>query len=155
MYKRSTELIVGVFVICACIALFFLVFKASGMSTASLSGQDKYQVTAQFGNIGGLQTNGAIRIAGVQVGYVKSIRLDQITFMAVVTMEIYNQYDKIPDDTSASIQTEGILGENYVSLQAGGNIKNLHNNSVIHTAYSATNLGSLISTFASGGNDKK
>lgn len=155
MYKRSTEFIVGIFVICAFIALFFLAFKTSGMTSSSLSSQNEYKVTAQFGNIGGLQTDAAIRIAGVQVGYVKSIQLNQMTFMAEVTMEIYNQYDKIPADSSASIQTEGILGENYVSLQAGGSSKNLRNGSVIHTAYSATNLGSLISTFASGGDDKK
>jgi phospholipid/cholesterol/gamma-HCH transport system substrate-binding protein len=155
MYKKSTEFIVGIFVICAILALIFLALKTSGLSANSLSQNNDYEVTANFGNIGGLQKNAAVRIAGVQIGYVKSIELDQTTFMANVVMNIYNQYDKIPSDSSVSIQTAGILGENYVSLQAGGNMDNLHNDSVIHTAYSATNLGSLISTFASGGDSKK
>ena len=155
MYKKSTEFIVGVFVILACLALVFLAFKTSGLTAESLSKNNDYQVTAQFGNIGGLKDNAAVRIAGVQIGYVESIKLDQTTFMATVTMNIYNQYHKIPADSSVSIQTEGILGENYISLEAGGDSANLHNGSVIHTAYSATNLGSLISTFASGGDSKK
>lgn len=67
MYKRSTEFIVGIFVICAFIALFFLAFKTSGMTSASLSDQNKYQVTAQFGNIGGLQTDAAIRLSLIHI----------------------------------------------------------------------------------------
>lgn len=155
MYKKSTEFIVGIFVICAALALGFLVFKTSGLTRDAITHTNDYLVTAKFSNIGGLGQNAAVRIAGVQIGFVKDISLDQTTFRAKVTMNIYERFDNIPNDSSVGIQTEGILGESYINVDPGGSEENLKNNSVIHTAYSATSLNSLLSTFASGGENEK
>ena len=155
MRGKAIELTVGLLVIAAIASFMFLAIKSSGLSPRYLSGHNTYTVTAEFSDIGGLKQDAAIRLAGVHIGYVDKITLDQRSFKARVRMAIYDRYDKIPADTSAAIQTSGLLGENYVSLSAGGSLDSLQDGSEIHTAYSATNLGSLIQTFASKGDNKQ
>lgn len=115
--SKQTEILVGLFVAAGLAALFVLAMKVSNLG--NLTNQDGYQVTASFQNIGGLKPRSPVSMAGVRVGRVDSIKLDPVTYDAVVTLNIYSQYDNIPLDTSASIFTAGLLGEQYIGLEAG------------------------------------
>jgi phospholipid/cholesterol/gamma-HCH transport system substrate-binding protein len=99
-------------------ALFVLAMKVSNI--ASIGDNNGYTITAHFDNIGGLKVRSPVRIGGVLIGRVSNIGFDEQTYQAVVTLKIENQYQKLPVDTSASIFTAGLLGEQYVSLEPGG-----------------------------------
>ena len=115
--SKQAEILVGLFVAAGLAALFMLAMKVSNLGDFT---DDKgYQVTANFQNIGGLKPRSPVSMAGVRVGRVAEIKLDPETYDAVVTLNIYPQYDNIPLDTSASIFTAGLLGEQYIGLQAG------------------------------------
>jgi|APSaa5957512535_1039671.scaffolds.fasta_scaffold65328_2 phospholipid/cholesterol/gamma-HCH transport system substrate-binding protein len=154
MQKKSSELLVGLFVIIAILAFIFLAFKVSGLSFQNIGGEKTYVVTADFTDIGSLNENAAVRIAGVKVGQVTDISLDGDSFEAKVTIKINQKFNDIPTDSSASIQTMGILGDSYIALQPGYDNAVLKDHGHIQTTYAATNLNSLISTFASGGKTK-
>lgn len=111
------EVWVGLFVAAGFAALFMLAMKVSNMSTVS-SG-DGYEIFARFGNIGGLNVRSPVRASGVLVGRVSKINYDSRTFEAIVTLTIENQFNQFPTDTTASIFTAGLLGEQYVSLTPG------------------------------------
>ncbi|MCF6807662.1 outer membrane lipid asymmetry maintenance protein MlaD [Thiotrichales bacterium 19S9-12] len=155
MYKKSVELAVGLFVILAMIALIFLAMKVSGLGFRNITGQKTYTVTANFTNIGALKTNAAVRIAGVEVGNVSDISLNPTTFAAVVTFKIDKIYNKIPKNSSASIQTSGLLGESYVGISPGFSPSNLGNGDKIVTTYPAIDFSSLINTFVSSSGEKE
>jgi len=140
--QRSVQTIVGIFVIFVILALVFLAFKVSGLT--SISSQHGYTVTASFNNIGGLKIRAPVRISGVAVGQVTNISLDPITFNAVATMDIDDTQRQIPADTSASIFTEGLLGANYVNLTPGYQTKYLVNGGEIKSTKSALILENLI-----------
>jgi phospholipid/cholesterol/gamma-HCH transport system substrate-binding protein len=150
MQKKTNELLVGLFIIVAILAFIFLALQVSGLSLVDLRATKNYTVKAEFSDIGSLNKHAAIRIAGVQIGHVSNITLNKNTYKAIVVMSIDSKYS-IPNDSSAGIQTMGILGDSFISIQPGYASKNLPLNGVIHTTYPATNLNSLISTFAGQG----
>jgi phospholipid/cholesterol/gamma-HCH transport system substrate-binding protein len=142
---RSIEVTVGIFVGIGLAALFMLAMQASNLSSISNSGF--YQVSAKFENIGGLKVRSAVKVSGVKVGQVSSIDYDSEFFEAVVTMQINEKYKSFPDDTIASIYTAGLLGEQYVGLEPGGDEKLLENQSEIRHTQSAVILEQVISQF--------
>lgn len=142
MKQHNAQAIVGIFVMVVILALVFLAFKVSGLT--SIGSSPSYTVTASFNNIGGLKIRAPVRISGVEVGYVSDITLDPVTFNAVVTMNIDDNQKQIPVDTSASIFTEGLLGANYVNLTPGYQTTYLANDGQIKSTKSALILENLI-----------
>jgi len=138
------DLWVGFFVVLGFVALLFLALRVGNVSSANFSGT--YQLTAKFDNIGGLKVRGPVKSAGVVVGRVSEIRLDPTAYEAVVTLTIDNRF-QFPKDTFASILTAGLLGEQYVGLDAGGDEKMLKNGDVFGKTQSAVVLEKLISQF--------
>ena len=154
------EIGTGLFVLLGIGALFFLAIRTTNMN--SLGSGQSYTVKADFNNVGGLKQGAAVSLAGVAIGRVASIKLDPKSLEAVVTMHIENNYDQIPTDSSASIQTRGLLGDQYIGISPGGSLQSLKNGDTIHFTQSAIVLENLISQFmfnqgASGGksHDKK
>jgi len=141
MAKKSTETLVGVFVLLGIIALAFLALKAANL--ASFSAAKTYQVRARFDNIGGLKKNAPVRSAGVSVGQVVSISLDKNTYQGLVVMKI-NEGVLFPVDSSAKILTAGLLGDQYVGLEPGGEVDNLAPGASIKQTQSAVVLENLI-----------
>lgn len=137
-------------------ALLVLATKVGNMSGASAG--ESYQLTAQFENIGGLKARAPVKSAGVVVGRVAAIQFDNEKFAARVTLNIDKSY-KFPKDTSASILTSGLLGEQYVGLDGGGDAVNLNSGDRIKQTQSAVVLEKLIGQFlyskAAEGTDKK
>jgi len=144
MQRKSLDLWVGLFVLLGAAALFFLAMKAGNMS--SLSFEKTYPVVTKFDNIGGLKPRAPVKSAGVVVGRVGDIKFDDKSFQAVVTLELETSY-KFPKDTSARILTSGLLGEQYIGLEAGGDTNNLVAGDRIKMTQSAVVLESLISQF--------
>jgi len=143
--KRVIEIWVGVFVVAGAAALFMLAMKVSNIATYSDKGG--YNLTARFSNIGGLKVRSPVSMAGVRVGRVAKIGFDTHTYEAVVTMRIDQQYDILPKDTSASILTSGVLGENYIGLEAGAREDFLKDGDEIRITQSALILENLIGQF--------
>ena len=136
-------------------ALIFLALRVSGLSSGGALFADKgYIITANFDNIGNLKVRAPVRLAGVVVGQVSKITLNKDSYQAHVSMKMDASIDNIPTDSSASITSMGLLGDNYVSISPGYNEKYMANGSRFSVAYSATSLSSLISTFVSGGKKK-
>jgi phospholipid/cholesterol/gamma-HCH transport system substrate-binding protein len=144
MQRKSLDLWVGLFVLLGAAALFFLAMKAGNMS--SLSFEKTYPVITKFDNIGGLKPRAPVKSAGVVVGRVGNIAFDDKSYQAVVTLELETNY-KFPKDTSAKILTSGLLGEQYIGLEAGGDTNNLAAGDRIKMTQSAVVLESLISQF--------
>ncbi len=144
MGKKGIETLVGVFVLLGILALTFLALKAANL--ASFGQRDGYVLQARFDNIGGLKVRAPVRSAGVVVGRVKSIRLDPKTYQGLVTMEIERGL-QFPRDSSAKIQTSGLLGDQYIGLEAGGDDKNLEPGDTITQTQSAVVLENLIGQF--------
>lgn len=144
MQRRSLDVWVGLFVLLGAAALLFLAMKAGNMS--SLSFEQTYPVTARFDNIGGLKPRAAVKSAGVVVGRVGQIAFDDKTFQAAVTLQLQSHY-RFPKDTSAKILTSGLLGEQYIGLEAGGDVNNLVAGDRIKMTQSAIVLENLISQF--------
>jgi phospholipid/cholesterol/gamma-HCH transport system substrate-binding protein len=144
-HSNTQDTLVGLFVACGIAALFFMSIKISNLGTLNETGN--YTITADFANSGGLKVKSPVVIGGVRIGRVTAITLDQKTFRSVVKMSINPQYNHLPDDTSASIFTAGLLGEQYVSLEPGGSDDVLKNNSKIEITQSAVVLEELIGQF--------
>jgi len=145
MNKRSIEILVGVFVLLGMLGLLFLALKAANL--ASFAGtQDTYTVKARFDNIGGLKVRSPVRSAGVTVGRVTSIALDTKTFQGVVAMDIERRF-LFPTDSSAKILTSGLLGDQYVGIEAGYADKNFASGDTIKQTQSAVVLENLIGQF--------
>jgi phospholipid/cholesterol/gamma-HCH transport system substrate-binding protein len=144
MQRKSLDLWVGVFVLLGGAALMFLALKAGNMS--SLSFEKSYTVTTKFDNIGGLKPRAPVKSAGVVVGRVADISFDDKSYQAVVTLHLDSGY-KFPKDTSAKILTAGLLGEQYIGLEAGGDTNNLQAGDRIKMTQSAVVLENLISQF--------
>jgi len=142
MQRQFIEIIVGLFVIAGMIALLFLSLKVSNLSTSTVS--NPYQVSADFDDIGSLKVRAPVTMAGVKIGRVKEINLDTDSFRAQVMMDISGDYKKIPIDSSASINTQGLLGEQYVSLEPGGQPSFLKSGDRIRLTQSAVVLENLI-----------
>jgi len=144
MSKKGIETLVGLFVLLGLAGLVFLSLKAANL--ASFGTRDSYVVTARFDNIGGLKPRSPVRSAGVTVGRVTSISLDQKTFQGLVTMELEKGV-QFPKDSSAKILTSGLLGDQYVGIEPGGDEKNLGAGDVIKQTQSAVVLENLIGQF--------
>ncbi len=142
---RSIEVGTGLFVLLGMAALFFLTTQTTGSNT--LAGSDTYQVTAQFDNVGSLKNRAPVKMSGVTIGRVKSVRFDPVTLVAEVKIEIESKYDRIPEDSDASILTSGLLGSQYIGLQAGGSELNLQDGSQIQFTQSAIIIENLISKY--------
>lgn len=144
MQKSRHDVWVGLFVLVGAAAVLFLALKAGNL--LSISFQDTYEVDARFDNIGGLKPRAPIRSAGVVVGRVESIVFDDKNYQARVALKLERRY-AFPKDTSAKILTAGLLGEQYVGLEPGGDEKNLVAGDVITQTQSAVVLENLISQF--------
>ncbi len=156
MNRTVLDLWVGFFVAIGLAALLFLSLKVGNLSSAQLS--ETYVLKAKFDNIGGLKVRGPVKSAGVVVGRIVDIQFDSGTYEAVVSMNIDGRYH-FPKDTFASINTAGLLGEQYVGFDAGGDDKMLQAGDTIAKTQSAIVLEKLISQFlfskAADGQDKK
>ncbi len=142
--SHQIELTAGVFLLLAIAALIFLAVHATDRGVVS---GDSYELAASFSNIGGLKPRAAVSMGGVSIGSVKSIVLDPETFEAKVTLKISQRYDNLPEDTSASILTSGILGDQYVGLEPGGSPEVLEDGDRILITSSAMVLEQLISRY--------
>jgi phospholipid/cholesterol/gamma-HCH transport system substrate-binding protein len=145
MQKKSTEITVGMFVAAGIAALFMLAMKVSNL--AEFSEKEGYQVVAEFENIGGLKVRSAVTMAGVRVGRVANISLDPESYNARVTLSLYSEFDNIPLDSSASIFTAGLLGEQYIGLEAGAEEEFLQDGDVLELTQSALVLEQVIGQF--------
>ncbi|MBM4213350.1 MAG: outer membrane lipid asymmetry maintenance protein MlaD [Gammaproteobacteria bacterium] len=144
--QRSLELGTGLFVLLGFAALFFLTTQLPG-SGMSVGGAAGYKVTARFDNIGDLKGGSPVSMAGVRIGRVESVAFDSGDYRAVVTLRIDSQYNRIPDDSDASIQTQGLLGGKYVGIGPGGSDSYLKDGSQIELTQSAIVLESLVNKF--------
>ncbi len=144
MSRKLLDLWVGLFVVLGFAALLFLALRVGNVSSANFA--DTYQLTAKFDNIGGLKVRGPVKSAGVVVGRVTEIRFDPQSYEAVATLTIDSRY-RFPKDTFVSILTAGLLGEQYIGLDAGGDEKMLNPGDVVVKTQSAVVLEKLISQF--------
>lgn len=147
MNKTVLDLWVGLFVIAGIVALLFLALKVGSMSAVKTS--SSYEVVARFDNIGGLKPRAPVKSAGVVVGRVADIRFDNETYEAAVTLRLDKRY-AFPKDTSAAIMTSGLLGEQYIGLEAGGDPQALKDKDRIFLTQSAVVLENLIGQFIYG-----
>ena len=157
MQNKSIDFWVGLFALLGALALLFLALKVGNMS--SLSFNKSYSVISKFDNIGGLKPRAAVKSAGVVVGRVGEIKFDDTSFQAIVTLQLDERY-KFPTDSSAKILTAGLLGEEYIGLDPGGDAKSLTAGDQIKMTQSAMILENLISQFlfskaAEGSGDSK
>ncbi len=144
MSKAWLDLWVGLFVVAGIIALLFLALKVGSMSSVRMA--DSYQITAHFDNIGGLKVRAPVKSAGVVVGRVTGISFDDKTYEAEVVLSLDKRY-AFPRDTSAAILTSGLLGEQYIGLEAGGDSVKLTNGDRVKLTQSAVVLENLIGQF--------
>ncbi len=138
------EIVVGVFVALGLGALILLSLQVSGFGSEGIDG---YQLSARFSNVGQLKPRAPVRMAGVKVGLVRDVTVDAATLEALVTMEIDHRFSQIPIDSSAGIYTSGLLGEQYVALQPGGEDSYLQDGSKLEFTSSAVVLEEVISKF--------
>ncbi len=142
---RSVEIGTGLFVLLGMSALFFLTTQTTG--GGDFSAADTYEVEARFGNVGSLKSRAPVAMSGVTIGRVTSVVFDPESLEAKVVFVIDSQYDRIPDDSDASILTSGLLGSQYIGLQAGGSDIYLEDGSEIYFTQSAIILENLIGKF--------
>lgn len=142
---RSVEIGAGLFALLGIGALFFLTTKATGGN--DFSAADTYTIEARFDNVGSLKQRAPVAMSGVTIGRVKSVEFDPQALEAVVLFEIDSQYDQIPEDSDASILTAGLLGSQYIGLQAGGSDIYLEDGGEMFFTQSAIVLENLIGKF--------
>ncbi len=144
MQRSKNDVWVGLFVLIGAVAILFLALQAANL--LSLNFQSGYQVSAKFDNVGGLKPKAAVRSGGVVVGRVESLTFDDKSFQARVTLALESRY-AFPKDSSLKILTSGLLGEQYIGIEAGASDKNLVAGDVIGATQSAVVLENLISQF--------
>jgi phospholipid/cholesterol/gamma-HCH transport system substrate-binding protein len=144
MQRSKVDVWVGLFVLLGAAAILFLALKSANL--LSLNFQSTYTVSGRFDNIGGLKRQAAVKSAGVVVGRVENVTFDDKTFQATVTMSIESRY-QFPKDSSLKILTSGLLGEQYIGIEAGAEADNLANGDRIQATQSAVVLENLISQF--------
>lgn len=148
MAQRTTEIIVGLFMIAGFAALLFLALQVSGLSLKPAG--DTYIVYADFNDAGSLAPRGKVSMAGVSIGRIRDITLNPKTFQARVAIEIDSAYSSIPADSSAVIRTSGLLGDQYIDISVGADMDSLSDGDDFYETQSAMNLERLITNFASG-----
>lgn len=146
MQSRALEILVGLFVCLGLAAIFILTFRVASLEQVGTNG-GTYKVTATFENVGGLASGASVKMAGVRIGRVKQIVIDPNTFEAQATLVLDGIYNMIPVDTSAKILTAGLLGEQYIGLEAGGDEKSLKDGDAIKFTQSAFVLENIIGQF--------
>lgn len=144
MERSKNDVWVGLFVVIGLAAILFLALKAANL--LNLSFESEYRVTARFDNVGGLKPRAAVKSAGVVVGRVEAIGFDPKTFQAQVTLALQGRYP-FPKDSSLKILTAGLLGEQYIGIEAGADEKVLAAGDTITTTQSAVVLENLIGQF--------
>lgn len=157
MNRLTLDLWVGFFVAIGLASLLFLALKVGNLSGANMG--ETYRLEARFDNIGGLKVRAPVKSAGVVVGRVSEIRFDPEGYLAVVAMQVDSRY-RFPRDTFATINTSGLLGEQYIGFDVGGDTEMLKGGDVIKKTQSAVVLEKLISQFmfnkaADGGSDAR
>ena len=150
LHPKALEIIVGVFVAIGMGALLVLAMKVSNLSLADLGDGKVYQIRARFDDVGGLRVRAPVKMAGVTIGRVAAIGFNDKTYEAVVVLSIDKRYHRIPIDTTAKIYTAGLLGEQYVSLEPGGEETFLKHGGEITVTQSAVALEQVISQFLYG-----
>jgi phospholipid/cholesterol/gamma-HCH transport system substrate-binding protein len=148
MNRRSVDVLVGLFVLLGFASLVFLAMRAGNMSS-SIGLKDTYEAVARFDNIGGLKPRAAVRSAGVVVGRVTGITFNDKAYQAEVTLALDRRF-AFPKDSSAKIMTSGLLGDQYIGLEPGGDIEMLAQGDVITLTQSAVVLENLIGQFLYG-----
>lgn len=141
---KTQDTLVGLFVACGIAALFYMALQISNLG--SFSNNDSYTVIARFENSGGLKVKSPISIAGVHIGRISKISIDNDSYESIVEMHISSQY-QLPDDTTASIFTAGLLGEQYIYLEPGGSEDFIPENGSIDITQSAIVLEDVIGQF--------
>jgi phospholipid/cholesterol/gamma-HCH transport system substrate-binding protein len=144
MNRLTLDLWVGFFVAIGLASLVFLALKVGNLSGANMG--ETYRLEAKFDNIGSLKVRAPIKSAGVVIGRVSEIRFDSDNYVAVVDMQVDGRY-KFPRDTFANIMTSGLLGEQYIGFEVGGDPEMLKNGDVIKKTQSAVVIEKLISQF--------
>lgn len=140
--RKSLELWVGLFVAAGIMALAMLAFKVGNLTTSDVL--DGYKITAHFDNVGGLKVKAAVTMAGVRIGRVSAIAFDANRYQAVVTMDIDGRYKNIPADSTANILTSGLLGDQYIGVEPGGDETYLKSGDNILRTQSALVLEKLV-----------
>ncbi|GAB4200697.1 MAG: outer membrane lipid asymmetry maintenance protein MlaD [Wenzhouxiangellaceae bacterium] len=143
--SHTVEFTSGLFILIGLAALVFLALQSTDLGGVLREGS--YTISARFGNIGDLKARAPVSIGGVAVGNVEKVELDPATFEAVVTMKISTRYTDLPEDTSASILTQGVLGDQYVGLEPGGSLETLGDGDELFITQSAVVLENLISKY--------
>lgn len=143
--SKIVEIWVGIFVAIGIASLFMLAMKVSNIS--AFADTEGYELTLTFENIGGLKVRSPVTMAGVVIGRVSQIGFDKEIYEAVVHVKIDPQYDNIPEDTSASIFTSGLLGEQYIGLEPGGSDEFMKEGDTFKLTQSAVVLEQLIGQF--------
>ncbi len=145
-HTNTQDTLVGLFVAAGIAGLFFLALQVSNLGSFSQQ-HDAYTVSANFENSGGLKVKSPVSVAGVKIGQVSAIKLDTKTHQSVVEMSIDAQYKTLPDDTTASIFTAGLLGEQYINLEPGGSEELLKDKGKIELTQPAIILEQAIGKF--------
>lgn len=145
MQTRTLEIGVGLFLLAGLLALLLLALRVSGLSVGNAG--DTYKVYAYFDNIAGVTVRGKVTLAGVTIGKVTAVDLDRDSYTGRVTMEINQNVNNLPVDSTASILTAGLLGEKYIGISVGGDEDVLKDGSTIHDTQSALVLEDLIGKF--------
>lgn len=151
MNNRTIEFLVGCFVLAGMAAVFYLALQ---VGSAQLFNKDSYELRARFSSASGVNPGSRVEIAGVRVGTVKDLILNEETFFAIATLELPNSI-QLDDDTIASIKTAGLIGDRFIDLSPGGSGLPLEPGDMIVDTESAMDIESLISRFALGGIDEK
>ena len=144
MQRSKNDVWVGLFVLIGAAAILFLALQSANL--LAMNFQSTYRVSALFDNIGGLKPRAAVKGAGVVVGRVESITFDDKSFQARVTLALQSQY-AFPKDSSLKILTSGLLGEQYIGIEAGAGDQNLKQGDIVSSTQSAVVLENLISQF--------
>ena len=144
MQRSKNDVWVGLFMLIGAVAILFLALQSANL--LSLNFQSTYKVTAKFDNVGGLKAKAAVRSAGVVVGRVEKILFDDKSFQATVYLSMESRY-AFPKDSSLKILTSGLLGEQYLGIEAGSEEATLASGDTIASTQSAVVLESLISQF--------
>jgi phospholipid/cholesterol/gamma-HCH transport system substrate-binding protein len=152
--NRTLEIGTGLFVLLGFAALFFLTTQLPSTGLKLGSAKRGYHLSAEFDNIGDLKVGSPVTMAGVKIGDVDNIRFDPKSFKAVVGLRVDKQYNEIPDDSFASIQTQGLLGGKYIGFSPGGSDTYFKDGSRVDQTQSAIVLESLINKLFAGFADK-
>ncbi len=144
-HTNTQDTLVGLFVASGIVGLFFLAMQVSNLS--SFTENKSYTITARFENSGGLKVKSLVSAAGVKIGKVSAISFDPKTYESVVQLNIESKYSTLPDDTTASVFTAGLLGEQYVNLEPGGSSDYLKNGGKIEITQSAIILEKALGQF--------